>query len=48
VVGQGEAVEALGRGRIDEVGDPSQPVEEAELRVSVEVREISGRDGVRH
>ena len=40
VVGQGEAVEALRGRRIDEVRDPPEPVEEAELGVDVEVREV--------
>ena len=45
VVGQGEAVEALRGGRIDEVRDPPEPVEEAELRVGVEVREVVRGEG---
>src|SRR5439155_5143842 len=45
VVGEGEAVETLRRGRIDEVADPSQPIEKAELRVRVEVREVVGSEG---
>ena len=40
VVGDGEAVEALRGGRIDEVRDPSQPVKEAELGVDVKVGEV--------
>jgi hypothetical protein len=49
VVGQGEGVEALLLGRIDEVRDPTETVEEAELRVDVQVREVvrsEGRHGV--
>ena len=45
VVGQGEAVEPLRGRRIDEIRDPPEPVEEAELRVDVEVREVVGGDG---
>ena len=45
MVGQGEAVEALLRRRIDEVRDPPQPVEEAELGVDVEVREVVRGEG---
>ena len=42
VIGQGEAVESLGGRRIDEVRDPAQAVEQAELGVDMEVRKISG------
>ena len=45
MVGQGEAVEALRGRRIDEIRDPPEPVEEAELRVDVEVREVVGGEG---
>ncbi len=45
VVGQGEAVEALLGRRIDEVVDPPEAVEEAELGVNVEVREVVRGDG---
>ena len=45
VVGQGQRVEALLCGRIDEVGDAAQPVEEAELRVHMEMRKIVWGDG---
>ena len=40
VVGQGEAVEALRARLVDEVGDPPEPVEQAELGVRVEVDEV--------
>ncbi len=40
VVGDRERVEAQPLGLVDEVGDPAEPVEEAELRVDVEVREV--------
>ena len=46
VVGEGEAVEALRAGLVDEVRDPPEPVEQAELRVRVEVDEVVG--GERH
>ncbi len=40
VIGNGEAVEPeLGR-RIDEIRDPPEPIEEAELGVDVEVSEV--------
>ncbi len=45
VVGDGEAVEAVLDRRVDEVGDPPQPVEQAELRVGVEVDEVVRGDG---
>ena len=45
VIGQGEAVESLLGGRIDEVRDPPQPVEQAELGVDVEVGEVIGSQG---
>ena len=45
VIGQGEAVEALLRRRIDQVVDPPEPVEKAELGVDVEVREVVRGDG---
>ena len=40
VVGDRERVEAQPLGFVHEVGDPAEPVEEGELRVEVEVREI--------
>jgi hypothetical protein len=40
VVGDGEAVEAVTRRRVDELGDPPEAVEEAELRVDVEMGEV--------
>ena len=46
VVGDREAVEALGGRRIDEVRDAPEAVQEAELRVDVEMREVVG--GNRH
>ena len=45
VVGHGERVEAVLDRRVDEVRDPSQPVEQAELRVGVEVDEVVRGDG---
>ena len=42
VVGQREAVEALRARLVDEVRDPAQPVEQAELGVGVEVDEVVG------
>ena len=45
VVGQGEAVEAERAGLADEVVDPPQPVEQAELRVDVQVGEVVRGDG---
>ena len=45
VVGQREAVEAELRGGVDQLGDAPETVEEAELRVDVEVREVVGRQG---
>ena len=41
MVGDREAVEALHAGLIDEVRDPSEPVEQAELGVGVEMREVA-------
>ena len=46
VIGDREAVEALLGRRIDEVRDPSEPVEEAELGVDVEVSEVVRREVV--
>ena len=40
MIGDREAVEALLRRRIDEVRDPPEAVEEAELGVDVEVGEV--------
>ena len=45
VVGDGEAVEPVLDARVDEVRDPPQPVEQAELRVGVEVDEVVRGDG---
>ena len=45
VVGEGQAVEALRGRRIDEVVDPPEPVEQAELGVDVEVGEVVRGDG---
>ena len=45
VIGQGEAVEALRARLVDEVGDPPEPVEQAELGVRVEVDEVVRREG---
>jgi len=40
VIGQGERIEALGRRRIDEIVDPTEAVQEAELGMDVEVGEV--------
>ena len=40
VVRDGEAVEAVLDARVDEIGDPAEPVEQAELGVRVEVDEV--------
>ena len=40
VVGQGEAVEALRARFVDEIRDPPEPVEQAELRVRMEMDEV--------
>jgi hypothetical protein len=45
VVGQGEGVEPEPLGLVDEVSDASEAVEERELGVDVEVREVSGTEG---
>ena len=45
MVGQGEAVEAVSRGRVDELRDPPQAIEKTELRVDVEVGEVVRRQG---
>jgi hypothetical protein len=45
VVGQGERIEAQALGLVDEIADPAEAVEERELRVNVEVREVSGTEG---
>jgi hypothetical protein len=45
VIGQGEGIEAGSGGRIDDIGDPAETVEEAELGVDVEVDEVVGGDG---
>ena len=45
VVGHGEAVEAVLDARVDEVRDPAEPVEQAELGVGVEVDEVVRGDG---
>ena len=39
------AVEAVTLGLVDEIGDSSEPVEQAELRVRVEVDEVIRGDG---
>ena len=41
----GEGIEAVCRGLADEVVDATQAVEEAELRVQVEMDEVVGGDG---
>ena len=40
VVGDGHRIHALLRRRVDQLRDPAEAVEEAELRVDVEVREV--------
>ena len=45
VIRDGEAVEAVPDRRVHEVGDAPQPVEQAELRVGVEMDEVVGGDG---
>jgi len=45
VVGDGHRVHALRGRRVHELGDPTEAVEEAELRMDVEVREVVGRQG---
>ena len=45
VVRDGHRIHALGGRRIDQLGDPAEPVEQAELRVDVEVREVVRGDG---
>ena len=45
VVGQGEGIHARVRRRVHELGDPAEAVEETELRVDVEVREVVRREG---
>ena len=45
VVGQGQRVESVALGLFDQLGDAAQPVEQAELGVDVEMREIVRRDG---
>ena len=45
MVGDGEAVEAVLDRRVDEVRDPAEPVEQAELGVGVEVDEVVRGDG---
>ncbi len=45
MVGDGQGVEAVRRGLADEVVDATEAVEEAELRVQVEVDEVVGGDG---
>ena len=43
MVGQGEGIEAEPLGLVDEVADPAEAVEERELRVDVEMREVIAR-----
>ena len=45
VVGEGHRIHALRGRRVDQLGDPPEPVEKAELRVDVEVGEVVGREG---
>ena len=45
VVGDGERIEAVADRGVDEVRDPPEPVEQAELRVGVEVDEVVRGDG---
>jgi hypothetical protein len=45
MVRQGERIEALLGRRIDELGDPAEAVEQAELGVDVEVGEVVRGDG---
>ena len=45
MVGDGEGVEAVRGGLADEVVDATESVEEAELRVQVQVDEVVGGDG---
>ena len=47
VVGDGQRIHALLGGRVDQLGDPPEAVEQAELGVDVEVREVVRRDGSR-
>ena len=45
VVGQGQRIHPLLSRRVDQLRDPSEPVEQAEFGVDVEVGEIVGRQG---
>ena len=45
VVGDRERIEAQPLGRVDEVGDPAEAVEQAELGVDVEVGEVVRGEG---
>ena len=45
VVGDGHRIHALLGRRVDQLGDPAEAVEEAELRVDVEVREVVRGEG---
>jgi hypothetical protein len=47
MVGQGKGVEALLRGRLDEVGDAPESVQQGELGMDVEVGEVVRREGRR-
>ncbi len=45
VVGDRQRIHAQLGGRVDQLGDPAEPVEEAEFGVDVEVREVVRGDG---
>ena len=45
VVGDRHRIHAQLGGRVDELGDPPEAVEQAEFGVDMEVREVVGRDG---
>ena len=45
VVGDRHRIHAELRRRVDQLGDPAETVEQAELGVDVEVREVVGREG---
>jgi hypothetical protein len=40
VVGQGQRIHALLRRRVDELRDPTEPIEQAEFGVDMEMREV--------
>ena len=45
VVGEGHRVHARGGGRVDQLGDPAEAVQQAEFGVDVEVGEVVRREG---